>query len=230
MAVNISPKLRTVLNDVVQIAQAELKRTGYAYTIYPLYDALKGDLFPSTALDPTDRTPPIEQVTHKELHISLTHPLPLRSHQIPALLEHLKVKLSEAKNVAVKPFRLGLDCRVVKYRNGIARAASVTRADNGDDPKDFRQDEVLEDYEDDNLPGKQNDGQLGEANVRELVAGLGKSGVGKGGRAFLALRVRAGHAEVCLAGSILTVLSEVLIENVCYDSLNESSHRSSIRF
>lgn len=188
-----------MLNDIVQTAQAELTRTGYAFTIHPLYDALKGDLPPGTTSDSENRTPQTEQQTHKELHISLTHPLPLRSQQIPALLEHLKVELSGAKNVAVKPFRLGLDCRVVKYRNGIARTAGSTRMTNGDNSDDFRQDEVLEDYEDDTLLGKQEDGQLSQANARDLVAGLGKSGVGKGGRAFLALRVRAGHAEVCPA-------------------------------
>jgi hypothetical protein len=196
--VNISPKLRTVLNDIVQTAQAQLSRSGYAYTIHPLYDALKGDVPPNTTPDSKDPTPPNERQTHKELHISLTHPLPLRSHQIPALLEHLKVELSGSKNIVVKPFRLGLDCRVVKYRNGIARAARSTRTDDDDRYQDFRRDEVVEDYDDDALLGKEDQGQLPDANARDLVAGLGKAGVGKGGRAFLALRVRAGHAEVCL--------------------------------
>lgn len=201
MPVSISPKLRTVLNDIVKTAQEELTRTGYAYAIHPLYDDLKPDEPPDAPLHAKAPTPPVEQQTHKELHISLTHPLPLRSHQIPALLEHLKVELSGAKNVAVKPFRLGLDCRVVKYRNGIARAAISTGPNS-------REDEVLEDYEDDSSLGGQTEEQVSEADPKHLVAGLGKAGVGKGGRAFLALRVRAGHAEVCAVGIVQSVLKE----------------------
>jgi hypothetical protein len=195
MSVSISPKLRTVLDDIVQTAQAELSRSGYAYTIHPLYDALKADEQPDTRSDTKNTGSPPEKQTHKELHISLTHPLPLRSHQIPALLEHLKVQLSGSKNVTVKPFRLGLDCRVVKYRNGIARAGAESTSDTG---RSQDEEEVLEDYEDDQLvTSKQDTGKQQEASATDLLAGLGKSGVGKGGRAFLALRVRAGHAEVC---------------------------------
>lgn len=195
MSVSISPKLRTVLDDIVQTAQAELSRSGYAYTIHPLYDALKADEQPDTRSDTKNTGSPTEKQTHKELHISLTHPLPLRSHQIPALLEHLKVQLSGSKNVTVKPFRLGLDCRVVKYRNGIARAGAESTSDTG---RSQDEEEVLEDYEDDQLvTSKQDTGKQQEASATDLLAGLGKSGVGKGGRAFLALRVRAGHAEVC---------------------------------
>lgn len=213
-----------MLNEIVQTAQAELTRSGYTFTIHPLYDDLKADMSRDMPCNP-EPTPPAEQQTHKDLHISLTHPLPLRSHQIPVLLEHLKVELAGATNVAVKPFRLGLDCRVVKYRNGIARAASSSQAteDKSEAPQ---QDEVLEDSEDDTLLARQAEGSLSDADARDIVAGLGKTGVGKGGRAFLALRVRAGHSEVCQLATY--TVADALIQHL-WNSLNAYSHRSSIR-
>jgi hypothetical protein len=167
----------------VECAQEELAKSGCAYTIHTLYDTLK----PSV---------PPEHATRKDLHISLSHPLPLRSHQIPDFLEHLKVQLSGSKHPDVKPFRLGLDCRVVKYRNGIARAAATDRTRDSQEGDDGLH-ETLEDYEDDDPTNSAADQgrAVGDA-TGNLLADLGKSGVGKGGRAFLALRVRAGHSEV----------------------------------
>jgi hypothetical protein len=182
------------LNDIVECAQEELAKSGCAYTIHTLYDALK----PSAPADEsTDRRPPAH-ATHKDLHISLSHPLPLRSHQIPDFLEHLKVQLSGSKHRDVKPFRLGLDCRVVKYRNGIARAAATGRTpESREGDEDL--DEIVEDYEDDDSTNSAADQCRAVRDATgDLLADLGKSGVGKGGRAFLALRVRAGHSEVGL--------------------------------
>lgn len=178
----------------MECAQEELAKNGCPYTIHTLYDTLKTTIPPDTTTDAS----PAEHSTHKDLHISLSHPVPLRSHQIPDFLEHLKVQLSGSKHSDVKPFRLGLDCRVVKYRNGIARAAATGRtrdSQEGDDDLD----ETLADYEDDGSTSLAADQRRAAGNaIGNLLADLGKSGVGKGGRAFLALRVRAGHKEVGL--------------------------------
>ncbi|KAJ9118230.1 hypothetical protein QFC22_004137 [Naganishia vaughanmartiniae] len=92
----------------------------------------------------------------------------------------------------IKPFHLGLDCRVVKYRNGKVRDATLrscgrdtSPADQIDSPEGSADDLLLDSFENDD--GKQDE------KPSEALNGLGKTGVGKGGRAFLALRVRAGH-------------------------------------
>ena len=180
----------------MKYAQEELAKNGCPYTIHTLYDAVKTD----EPKDPTFNRNPSGHAAHKELHISLSHPLPLRSHQIPDLLQHLKVQLSSSKHPDIRSFRLGLDCRVVKYRNGIARtAAKGGPAEDSSGHTDVGRHGIEEEYEDETL-GEATAQYSGAARneAGNLLGNLGKSGVGKGGRAFLALRVRAGHGEVRL--------------------------------
>lgn len=126
------------------------------------------------------------------------------------------MQLSNSKHPDIRSFRLGLDCRVVKYRNGIARAAvkgGPTEDSSGH--TDVGPDGIEEEYEDE---------ILGEATARhsgatrdeagDLLGNLGRSGVGAGGRAFLALRVRAGHGEVRLRRYFSELLADEPLSHI----------------
>ncbi|KAJ9099822.1 hypothetical protein QFC21_003822 [Naganishia friedmannii] len=194
LKLKVSAALRAVLNDTIQQAQDELSKSGYPYMIHSLYDtSSKGPRSASPSTFKEHVAPPPS--TQKELHISLTHPLPLRIHQVPLLLDHIKATTNISSKTPIKPFQLGLDCRVVGYRNGMVRASALQspgRSFSTVDPPDS-----LESSADDLLVDSfgQDDAEQ-DRNARDVLDGLGKTGVGRGGRAFLALRVRAGHDKL----------------------------------
>lgn len=199
--VKIPAVLREVLNDIIQQARGELLNCGYPYTIHSLYDTSSKET--GLAQHPTDKEPDVPPPsTQKELHISLTHPLPLRVHQIPLLLDHIKATVNTSSKTPIKPFHLGLDCRVVKYQNGIvrknieqSRGGDISPSDQPNSPESVADDLPVDPF---GVDDADEDGK-----AKDALDGLGKTGVGKGGRAFLALRVRAGHDKVCFKPSSL---------------------------
>jgi hypothetical protein len=133
--------------------------------------------------------------SHSNLHISLTHPLPLRTSQIPLLLTHLRSQLGRTGQVnadvtsgnrggaglregAFGPLKVGLEGGFRAYTNGTqadkiragfkAGKASLSR----DDEKEGRNDES---------------GAGSES---------GRHGTGSKSRGFLALGVGVGHEQV----------------------------------
>lgn len=119
-----APKaLRTALADLITSAQTELPR----HTIYNLLET------------------PTPSQNSGELHISITHPLPLRRSQVDPLRIELTTALkSWARTRGIESLKCSLSGSPTVYYNGKATG-----------------------------------------------------GEGSGGRAFLALRVGAGAAEVC---------------------------------
>jgi hypothetical protein len=119
----------------------------------------------------------------QDLHVSLSHPLPLRRDQVSLLHDHLS-RTPSTRSGTGGPLRIGLVNTVVAYRNGaLSKESLVSR---GTDAARTRRD-VNSGDRSITASADTEDGYLG---------GLGTTGVGRGGRAFLALRVGAGHDAV----------------------------------
>lgn len=145
--VDIDPKLRQTINGI--IGQAQQLCPGY--TIYSLIST------PPSASTSSDQTKPTLHSQDKDepLHISLTHPLPLRRSQILPFRDELRSALLSAR-----------------ASSGTTRGGPGSGSESG--PVRL------------SLPGE----------VVGFVNGRRSGGEGRGGRAFLALRVSAGSPDV----------------------------------
>lgn len=112
------------------------------------------------------------------LHISLSHPLPLRKHQIQELEDHLAREVPRFGAQARHRLRLSLASGVAVYSNGVATQTSDKK------PKEVAYQQAVE-------------VDVQEAGGSALDQ-LGRTGFGSRRRAFVALRVSAGHEVVSL--------------------------------
>ena len=118
-----------------------------------------------TSARPTASTP--------TLHVSLSHPLPLRAFQIPLLLDHMR----RPTGIGGGPLRVGLEGGFRAYTNG-------TQSE-GDE-------HMREDDEEEGAVEREGRSVLGKSVLEDL----GRSGMGKKSRGFLALKVGVGHDKV----------------------------------
>lgn len=114
---------------------------------------------PEPPTDPTKKP----RAVPTNLHISLTHPLPLRKSQIPELLAHLRSRLGATGTGARSGIKVGLEGGFRAYTNGAQQDERVGQGENG---------------------------EIG------ALDDLGRKGMGRKSRGFLALGVGVGHDEV----------------------------------
>jgi hypothetical protein len=121
------------------------------------------------------------------LHISLTHPLPLRTSQIPLLLTHLRSQLGRAGQVNAdatsgvierSPLKVGLEGGFRAYTNG-TQAAKIRAGFKAGQASLSRDDEK---------EGRNDESGAGSES--------GRHGTGSKSRGFLALGVGVGHEQV----------------------------------
>jgi hypothetical protein len=132
---------------------------------------------------------------HSNLHISLTHPLPLRTFQIPLLLTHLRSQLGRSGQVSADilrgsrggfrteegvsgPLKVGLEGGFRAYTNG-------TQADK-----------IRADFNAGNASVSRVDEKEGRDNESGAGSESGRHGTGSKSRGFLALGVGVGHEQV----------------------------------
>lgn len=115
----------------------------------------------------------------QDLHISLSHPLPLRRDQVSSLHDHLRRNLDAVPRNG--PLRISLVDQIVSYQNGALAKSSRLSDGRKSAPSQEERGATTSAAE---------DGEDG------FLAGLGRRGVGVAGRAFLALRVGAGHDKL----------------------------------
>lgn len=137
--------------------------------------------------------------SHSNLHISLTHPLPLRTSQIPLLLGHLRSQLARSSQViadalsgsrggarteegAYGPLKVGLEGGFRAYTNGtqVDKIRAGFKAGQASLPRD--------------------DEKAGHTEESGAGSELGRHGTGSKSRGFLALGVGVGHEQVSLDG------------------------------
>lgn len=108
------------------------------------------------------------------LHISLSHPLPLRKHQIQEFESHLAREVPRFGAQIEHAVSLSLASGITVYENGVATQTTDKK------PKDvtYRRGDEL------------------DASGDSALDQLGRTGFGQRRRAFLALRVSAGHDVV----------------------------------
>lgn len=170
-SVRPSPQLRTALEEVISSAQEILNRT------YPdpptIFSALKPASVDRLDVASSSKLLPAIANTSINLHISLTHPLPLRAHQIPLLTSHLERHAQELylPTSSDGSFNLAFGPRVVAFMNGSVGGSATDQS--------YPADEVLLDEEED--------------RERFSLDNLGTAGTGQRNRAFIALRVSTGH-------------------------------------
>jgi hypothetical protein len=167
-------QLKFVLEQVIARVNEIVKQTTSQedYQTHPLFIPNEPGSNPNTSLSP-------------DLHVSLSHPLPLRAHQISAFHTHIERTLREKKNTPNSPLRgirLGLNGGWRAYMNGVQNGPS------GDQERE----DISFTEEEPNKPIEE------ERSGNSLLTTLGKKGTGKRSRAFLALKVGAGHTEVGL--------------------------------
>jgi hypothetical protein len=121
------------------------------------------------------------------LHISLTHPLPLRTSQIPLLLTHLRSQLGRTGQVngdvtsgvvERSPLKVGLEGGFRAYTNG-------TQADK-----------IRAGFKAGNASVSRNDEKEGRNEESGAGSESGRHGTGSKSRGFLALGVGVGHEQV----------------------------------
>jgi hypothetical protein len=125
--------------------------------------------------------------SHSNLHISLTHPLPLRTSQIPLLLTHLRSQLGRAGQVNAdatsgvierSPLKVGLEGGFRAYTNG-------TQADK-----------IKAGFKAGNASVSRDDEKEGRNDESGAGSESGRHGTGSKSRGFLALGVGVGHEQV----------------------------------
>jgi hypothetical protein len=133
--------------------------------------------------------------SHSNLHISLTHPLPLRTSQIPLLLTHLRSQLGRSGQVnadvtsgsrggaglregAFGPLKVGLEGGFRAYTNG-TQADKIRAGFKAGKASLWRDDEK---------EGRNDESGAGSES--------GRHGTGSKSRGFLALGVGVGHEQV----------------------------------
>ena len=143
---------------------------------------------------PAPRTDPRKtlRTVSNALHISLTHPLPLRTSQIPLLLTHLRTRmrfhggggagsdrLASGSATGGRGIKVGLEGGFRAYTNG-ARQGDTGILEGG---------------------GRSNEGE--DDGGRASLDDLGRNGMGRQSRGFLALKVGVGHDEASISKGVL---------------------------
>lgn len=189
LLVKLSKRLRERLGEVIDRAQSWIDNASREPhsadqdlminpPIHPLFTRTTDPLVKSTP-QPNNPEPnstqPRTTPSHPTLHISLSHPLPLRAFQIPLLLDHMRRFMGNGHS----PLRVGLEGGFRGYTNG-------TQSE-GDEREPGDEDEE----DDDEVRGIQRVGA-----GKKVLDDLGRRGMGRKSRGFLALRVGAGHDKV----------------------------------
>jgi hypothetical protein len=192
--VKLSKRLRDRLGDIIDRVQSwvdEVRPGPHSpdqdittkLTVHPLF-ARNPAVTPKTANKETEATKPRSIASTPTLHVSLSHPLPLRAFQIPLLLDHMRRPTGIGGSL-----RVGLEGGFRAYTNG-------TQAEGDERTPDS------EEGDDEDEAGSVELEAMSSAG-KNVLEDLGRSGIGKKSRGFLALKVGVGHDKVRIKGDLL---------------------------